>query len=83
MYIIQLTEYKAFTPNSLPPNSSIKYDDHLQLFLSEADRALARLDRVALILLNSDLLTLINSDPSRQLAKPLIGFCNENILAVI
>ncbi len=25
----------------------------------------------------------INSDPSRQLAKPLIGCCNENILAVI
>lgn len=54
-YITQLSGYKAFIPNPLPPNPPIKYNEHLQFLLSEADRTLARLDGAALILPNPDL----------------------------
>ena len=53
-FITQLSGYKTFIPNPLPPYPPIKYDDQLQFLLSEADRALARLDGVSSVLPNPD-----------------------------
>ncbi len=54
-FISQLSGYKSFIPNPLPPEPPIKYDDRFQFLLSEADRALARLDGLASVLPNPDL----------------------------
>lgn len=43
-YQRQLTGYAAFLPNPLPPQPPIHFDDELQHLLSQADRALGRLD---------------------------------------
>jgi len=43
-YIKQPTGYKAFIPSSLLPEPAIKIGDDLQYLLSQADRALGRLD---------------------------------------
>jgi len=43
-YIQQLSGYSAFLPAPLPPRPSIKIDDHLVTKISQADRALGRLD---------------------------------------
>lgn len=43
-YITQLTGYKAFIPNPLPPNPQVIIDNSLQAILSQADRTLGRLD---------------------------------------
>jgi len=53
-FITQLSGYKTFIPNPLPPYPPIKFDDQLQFLLSEADRALARLDGVSSVLPNPD-----------------------------
>jgi len=53
-FITQLSGYKTFIPDPLPPYPPIKYDDQLQFLLSEADRALARLDGVSSVLPNPD-----------------------------
>ncbi|MBN2134725.1 MAG: Fic family protein [Acidobacteria bacterium] len=45
--------YDVFIPNPLPPD--INYDEELQLLLSKADGALARLDGVTEVLPNPDL----------------------------
>ena len=55
-YLNQPGGYKAFIPNPLPPNPSIKLDGTLQRLLSDADMSIARLDGVASILPNPDLL---------------------------
>jgi len=54
-YIIQPGGYKAFIPVALPPIKPIKYSEKLRNILSEADRALSRLDGVVTVLPNSDL----------------------------
>lgn len=54
-YLIQPGGYKAFIPVSLPPIKPIKYSEKLRSMLSEADRALSRLDGVVTVLPNSDL----------------------------
>ncbi len=43
-FVHQKGGYNAFIPRSLPPDPPIVYDETLQYLLSEADRALARLD---------------------------------------
>ena len=53
-FIAHLSGYMTFIPNPLPPYPPIKYDDQLQFLLSEADRALARLDGVSSVLPNPD-----------------------------
>ena len=55
LYILQPSGYKAFIPTPLLPNLSIKIDREMQVLLSDADRALARLDGVSYILPNPDL----------------------------
>jgi Fic family protein len=54
-FVKQPHGFSAFIPNPLPPKPPIKYDEELQLLLSEADRALARLDGIATVLPNPDL----------------------------
>jgi Fic family protein len=54
-YVKQLQDYRAFIPASLPPEPPLKTDDELGRLLSDADRALGRLDGVASILPNADL----------------------------
>jgi Fic family protein len=55
-YVKQVEGYSAFIPAPLPPDPSIKIDDpELMRLLSDADRALGRLDGSTSILPNPDL----------------------------
>ena len=54
-YLIQPGGYSAFIPIPLSTIKPIKYDEKLRNILSEADRALSRLDGVVTVLPNSDL----------------------------
>lgn len=54
-FVKQLTGYTAFIPKPLPPNPPIIFDEELILLLSNAERALGRLDGVTSILPNPDL----------------------------
>lgn len=53
-YIQQLTGYKAFIPNPLPPSPSINFDDVTHQLLSDANIALGRLDTMGFLLPNVD-----------------------------
>jgi Fic family protein len=54
-YIKQLAGYRAFMPTSLPPKPAIHLDGKQQQLLSQADRALARLDGLGQVLPGADL----------------------------
>jgi len=54
-YIRQPDGYDAFSPNPLPPKPNIEWDDELHSLLSEADRAVARLDGIFTVLPKNDL----------------------------
>jgi len=54
-YVKQLTGYSAFIPSPLPPEPPIRTDSELTRLLSDADRALGRLDGVASVLPNPNL----------------------------
>jgi Fic family protein len=54
-YVKQPLGYNAFLPKPLPPDPPLSFDAELQALLSEADRALARLDGVASVLPNLEL----------------------------
>ncbi|MDN7024012.1 Fic family protein [Methanoculleus sp. FWC-SCC1] len=54
-FVHQKDGYNAFIPKGLPPDPPIAYDETLQCLLSEADRALARLDGMSMTLPNPDL----------------------------
>lgn len=54
-YIKQRKGYAAFIPAPLPPDPSLNVDDRLMCLLSDADRALGRLDGVTAVLPNPDL----------------------------
>jgi Fic family protein len=54
-YITQTSGYRAFLPESLPPNPPPRIDGALQSRLSEADRALGRLDGSIYTLPNPEL----------------------------
>ena len=58
-YQNQTTGYRAFIPAPLPPDPPIAIDDELQTLLSQADRALGRLDGSIQTLPNSDLFVLM------------------------
>ncbi len=51
----QMGGYQVYIPKPLPPDPPIHFDDELQALLSEADRALARLDGMTTVLPNADL----------------------------
>ena len=54
-FIRQLEGYRAFLPAPLPPQPPLQFDSETINLLSQADRALGRLDGVASILPNPDL----------------------------
>ncbi len=54
-YVAQPTGYRAFMPSRLPPQPAVRIDGVLQQQLSEADRALGRLDGSIHTLPNPDL----------------------------
>jgi Fic family protein len=54
-FVTQPAGYKAFIPNPLPPDPPLVYDEELQALLSQADRAVARLDGITTVLPNPDL----------------------------
>lgn len=55
VYIKQATGYSAFIPENLPPTPSVLMDRELTRLLSDADRALGRLDGVTIVFSNPDL----------------------------
>jgi Fic family protein len=72
-FVTQLNGYKAFIPHPLPPDPPLRYDEKLQLLLSEADRALARLEGVATILSNRDLFVAIFAKKEALLSSQIEG----------
>lgn len=54
-YIAQPTGYRAFHPAPLPPQPAVRLEGELQTLLSQADRALGRLDGSIQTLPNPDL----------------------------
>lgn len=54
-YIKQPSGYRAFVPAPLPPEPPVTRDDELDRLLSQADRALGRLDGVTSVLPNPEL----------------------------
>ena len=54
-YVKQPADYSAFIPSPLPPEPTIQMDAELTRLLSDADRALGRLDGVASVLPNPNL----------------------------
>ena len=55
-YVRQPTGYRAFIPAPLPPDPPVRLDGGLGILLSQADRALGRLDGSIVTLPNPDLL---------------------------
>lgn len=58
-YVTQPQGYRAFLPASLPPNPPIRHQGKLQALLSQADRALGRLDGSITTLPNPDLFVMM------------------------
>jgi Fic family protein len=54
-FVKQMEGYSAFIPAPLPPETPVTMDSELALLLSNADRALGRLDGIATVLPNPDL----------------------------
>ena len=54
-YVQQPTGYRAFIPNPLPPDPAVVIGPDMQVLLSQADRALGRLDGSILTLPHPDL----------------------------
>ena len=54
-YVRQAGDYRAFIPEALPPEPPVEMDDMMWTLLSQADRALGRLDGSTEILPNPDL----------------------------
>ena len=54
-YVQQPSGYRAFIPNNLPPDPPIKVDQEMWYLLSQADRAVGRLDGSTETLPNPDL----------------------------
>jgi len=54
-YVMQPAGYRAFIPEPLPPRPPVRLDGELRVLLSQADRALGRLDGSVLTLPHPDL----------------------------
>lgn len=54
-YVQQATGNRAFVPAGLPPSPPLRFDSELTQLLSDADRALGRLDGIATMLPDPDL----------------------------
>jgi len=65
--------YKAFKPNALPPDPSIKYNDRLLDLLSQASRSLGRLDGITEVLPNPDLFLIMYIKKEAVLSSQIEG----------
>jgi len=72
-YVKQLSGYKAYLPELLPPTLPIKYDGELRNLLSEADRALAKLDGITTVLPNPELLIAMHVKKEALLSSQIEG----------
>lgn len=83
IYVRQPHGYHAFIPKPLPPNPPLQVSGSLQTLLSQADRALGRLDGAILTLPNPDLSVFIyvrkEAVLSSQIEGPQSSF--QNLLA--
>ena len=62
-YVKQLEGYRAFIPAPLPPDPPVTMDAELLRLLSDADRALGRLDGATSILPNPNLFKVFCTNP--------------------
>ena len=72
-YIRQLSGYRAFIPNPLPPDPPIRSEGELQNLLSRADRELGRLDGSARTLPDPDLFVVMYSRREAELSCQIEG----------
>ena len=72
-YIRQPPGYRAFIPNPLPPDPAIHIDPEMHKLLSEADRALGRLDGSIQTLPNPDLFVFMYARKEAVLSSQIEG----------
>ena len=72
-YQRQPTGYRAFLPTPLPPDPPIAIEGELQTLLSQADRALGRVDGVAQTLPNPDLFVFMHTRKEAVLSSQIEG----------
>lgn len=72
-YIRQLEGYRAFIPKPLPPDPPVRITGELQVLLSQADRALGRLDGSVQTLPHADLFVLMCARKGAVLSSQIEG----------
>lgn len=72
-YVRQPTGYRAFIPAPLPPDPPIRLDGELRVLLSQADRALGRLDGSVVTLPNPEHLVLMYMRKEAVLSSQIEG----------
>jgi len=72
-YVRQTTGYRAFIPAPLPPDPPIEIDAEMQHWLSDADRALGRLDGSIQTLPNPDLFVMMYTRKEAVLSSQIEG----------
>jgi len=72
-YVSQIGGYKAFVPNTLPPDPPIQLDSEMILLLSEAATALGRLDGMSATLPNVDLFVAMYVNKEAVLSSQIEG----------
>jgi Fic family protein len=72
-YVAQATGYRAFIPAPLPPDPPIHIDTEMHRLLSEADRALGRLDGSIQTLPNPDLFVFMYARKEAVLSSQIEG----------
>lgn len=72
-YVKQPEGYRAFIPKPLPPAPPVDYDDDMLALLSEADRALGRLDGSTEALPNPDLFVFMYARREAALSSQIEG----------
>jgi len=76
-YVTQTAGYRAFIPAQLPPDPPVQVTGQLQTLLSDADRALGRLDGSIQTLPNPDLFVYMNE--LSTILQPLLGANAKNL----
>jgi Fic family protein len=72
-YVRQATGYRAFIPTALPPTPPLEIDPELQKLLSDADRALGRLEGSIQTLPNPDLFVFMYARKEAVLSSQIEG----------
>lgn len=72
-YVLQPAGYRAFIPAPLPPNPDIDLSGDMVAILSDADRALARLDGISQILPDANLFVAMYSMKEAVLSSQIEG----------